>query len=241
MSGGARLAWRRAGMVVASLIDRGIPALRLAATAPGRTGGLQPRGLLTIHPLPDASTRYYGGEGAAYEGARSVGLVPYGGGGSEAPAEYDGHRELLLARLDAQLATAQHEFAALQERANESLAPLPAPVRLLVDVHQVSVSGAAVPPSSAGLDGADARVFLVFGSVRVASYSAEFEVHDLVVDDLDIELWEGSGARLLGHTCLSVFSLLNRDQVAIDAALPLTASGGLVVGTVRIHIEREFA
>jgi len=55
--------------------------------------------------------------------------------------------------------------------------------------------------------------------------------------DLDIELWEASGTRLLGHCCVSVHPLLVKEQVTIDAALPLTSAGGLVVGTVRVHIE----
>ena len=41
---------------------------------------------------------------------------------------------------------------------------------------------------------------------------------------------------MLGSCCVSVLPLLVGEQAAIDAALPLTASGGLVVGTVRAHI-----
>ena len=52
--------------------------------------------------------------------------------------------------------------------------------------QQVSVSGAAISASTAGVDGADSRIFLVFGAVRVASHSAEFEVHDMLVDEFDI-------------------------------------------------------
>ena len=60
------------------------------------------------------------------------------------------------------------------------------------------MSGAAISASTAGVDGADSRIFLVFGAVRVASHSAEFEVHDMLVDEFDIELWEGSGCATCG-------------------------------------------
>jgi len=187
-----------------------------------------------MHMLPDVRV---GEPGIAQTAPTS--LVMYGEGEAtgDAPREYEGHKARLLWRLDHQLAAAQREFAQLQAEAGSKLARLERCVKLLADVHQVSVSGAAIPPSAAGLDGADARIFLVFGAVRVASHSAQFEVHDVVVDDLDIELWEASGTRLLGHCCVSVHPLLVKEQVTIDAALPLTSAGGLVVGTVRVHIE----
>lgn len=46
------------------------------------------------------------------------------------------------------------------------------------------------------------------------------------MDELDIELWDTSRARLLGACALSVASLLGREQAAIAGEVPLTPVGG---------------
>jgi len=136
-----------------------------------------------------------------------------------------------------------------------------------IDLVNLSI-GPSTHPSigQSGLRGLrPPTVSIAFGAERVSARLAAFEACDLAVDEAEIEVWQddappigdgrggtgggssgadggeswGAMARLLGACTVGVGGLLIGEQAELSAALPLLASAGRVVGTVRLRIERR--
>ncbi|KAL1519808.1 hypothetical protein AB1Y20_023315 [Prymnesium parvum] len=237
------LAWKRSSKVVQALVERGISALRLSASAPGHTGGLEPQGPFTMHAMPslddssspaEATTSIVSSAASKHASRLYWAAVSNRGRLAECRA----HEQLLLSRLDLQLEDAMAEFNQLFDFASSRLL-LSQSISLIANVTQVSTSALAESPSAAEQVDTGAQIYLAFGADRADSHWAQFEVHDMAVEHLDVELWNAPGHRLLGSSFISVKPLLTFEKRSMDLALPLTSVGGLVVGAVRIQIHTE--
>jgi hypothetical protein len=218
--GCARLARWRAEAVKHALVAKGIHPHRVVATAPNFDLGLQATGQLTLHELP--ATLCDAGDERT-EARLPAGLVH---------SDDDAALADLRTRREERLQAAIEELSGLHALAAQTPGlALAAPVTIVVTVIELSVPAAEF-----------ASVCIAFGAERCDGLVAAFEVRDLAVDELEVELWEGElnapRVRLLGGCTVAVGDVLAGTQRAVSgAALPVSDSSGRVLGMARVLVE----
>ena len=234
-NGCRRLAKWRAETVASAIVQLGVPTQRVAATAPGHDEGMQAAGQFTLHKLPEqlrvaaaAAESSGGGTDPRHWVVGEGPLTRDELSGSEAALV-----DLRRRRVEVLEATRTelHELHAYA--ANYAPMRLPRPMTLIVSVVEVSL------PSTTP------HVMIAFGSERVVDRVAAFQMHDVCIDKVDIELWSGAEEKvggalthLVGACVIGVGELLASDGLpAIAASLPVGTSGGLATGNVRVTVE----